>query len=114
MKTFIVAFATIALAVTAGATTKYNVTLFQRSVVNGTELKPGEYKVEVDGDKAIFKQGKKTFEAPVKSEDTTEKYNSNTVRYLPGDKVQEIRIGGTHTKLVFEGGGSTGTPAGLR
>lgn len=69
--------------------------------------------MEVDGDKVTFKQGKKTFEAPVKPENTAEKYNTNTIRYLPGDKVQDIGLGGTHTKPVFEGSGAD-TPGGSR
>lgn len=106
MNKLIIAFASVALAAAASAATRYNITLFQPSVINGTELKPGDYKVEVDGDKAVFKQGKKMFEAPVKLEESKDKYASNTVRYLLGGKVEEIRIGGTHTKLVFEGDGS--------
>lgn len=102
MKSLIIAFTAVALSAAAGAANRYSVTLFQTSVVNGAELKPGDYKVEVNGDKAIFKQGKKTVEAPVKVQDTDRKFASNTVRYLPGGKVEEIRIGGTHTKLVFE------------
>lgn len=112
MKKLIFAFVTVALAV-ASAATKYNVTLFQPSVVNGTQLKPGEYKVEVTGDKAVFTQGKQTFEAPVKLEETGDKANSNTIRYTEGNKIQEIRIGGSRTKLVF-GSASTETPANAR
>ena len=82
--------------------------------VNGTQLKPGDYKVEIAGDKVIFKQGKTAVEVAAKVEDATEKYNSNVVRYSEGGKMQEMRIGGTHTRLVFEGGGSTSAPAGDR
>lgn len=103
MKKLLIGFTTVALAV-ASAGTKYNVTLFQPSTVNGTELKPGDYKVEVDGSKAIFKTGKKVVEAPVKVEETSNKFSTNTVRYVEGTHVQEIRLGGTHTKLVFESG----------
>src|SRR5437868_6298218 len=101
MKKLIILFTTVALAA-ATAATKYNVTLFKPSVINGTELKPGDYKIEVEGNKAIFKQGKKTVEAPVKVKEADNKHNSNAVRYLEGGKVQEIRIGGTRTKLVFD------------
>jgi Ethanolamine utilization protein EutJ (predicted chaperonin) len=114
MKKLIIAFTTIALSVAASAATKYNVTLFQPSVINGTELKAGDYRVAVEDGKAVFTQGKKTFEAPVKVEDTTDKVSSNTVRYVEGTKVQEIRIGGTHTKLVFAGSGNADTSAGAR
>jgi hypothetical protein len=113
MTKLIFAFATVAL-VAASAATKYNVTLFQPSVVNGTELKPGDYKVEVEGDKAFFKQGKSSFEAPVRVQETGEKNKTNTVRYVQGTKVQEIRIGGTRTKLVFEGAPSPDPPAASR
>ena len=101
MKKLIILFTTVALAA-ASAATKYNVTFFQPSVINGTELKPGDYKIEVEGNKALIKQGKKTIEAPVKVEEASDKHNSNSVRYMEGGKVQEIRIGGSHTKLVFD------------
>jgi hypothetical protein len=102
MRKLCILFLTMALAIAiAGAATKYNVTLYQPSVVNGTELKPGDYKVEVTGDKATFKLGKTTVEVPVKVEETTQKNDTNAIRYVEGGKLQEIRIGGTHTKLVF-------------
>lgn len=93
-------FATLALA-TAGAATSYTVTFFEPVVVNGTTLKAGEYKVEVDSDKAIIKRGKAVAESPVKVESNDSKYRSTTVR-LAGTQVEEIRVGGTRTKLVFE------------
>jgi len=112
MKKLILTFVTVALAM-ASAATKYNVTLFQPTMVNGNELKPGDYKVEVNGDKAIFKTGKQTVETPVKVEEATDKNSANTVRYAEGNKLQEIRIGGSHTKLVF-GAGSNEAPTNAR
>ena len=114
MKKLIIAFGTFALAVVASAAAKYNVTLYEPSVVNGTQLKPGDYKVEIAGDKVIFKQGKTAVEVHAKVEDTGEKYSSNVVRYSEGGKMQEMRIGGTHTRLVFEGGGTASAAAGDR
>ena len=104
MKKFAIAFATLALAV-ASAASSHNVTLFQPTTVNGTELKPGDYKVEVEGNKAVFKQGKKAVEVSVKVEENAEKYGANSARYVEGSRLQELRIGGTHTKLVFENAG---------
>jgi len=114
MKKLIIAFGTFVLAVVASAATKYNVTLYEPSVVNGMQLKPGDYKVEIAGYKVIFKQGKTAVEVAAKVEDAAEKYNSNVVRYSEGGRMQEMRIGGTRTRLVFEGGGSTSAPAGDR
>jgi len=87
----------------------YHVTLLKPSVVAGKELKPGEYKVEVNNDKAVISHGKQSVEAKVKTETTDRKYGSTTVRYeLEGDKykMQEIGIGGTRTKLVISDSGT--------
>ena len=112
LKKLLFGISTVALAVGSAATT-YHVTLFQPSVVNGTELKPGDYKVEIKNDKAVFSQGKTSTEAPVKVvEDAQQKYRSNVVRYGPESRVQEVRFGGTKTKLVFGNDVSNATPAG--
>lgn len=103
MKKLLFGFSTIALAI-ASAAVNYKVTLFQPSIVAGTELKPGQYKIEVDNNKAVLKNGKTVVEADVKVETGDEKYPSTSVRYANADgkyKVQEIRVGGTNTKLVF-------------
>lgn len=103
MKKILIAFATVALAV-ASAAANYKVTLFQPSTIAGTELKPGDYKIEVKDNKAVVKSGKTVVEADVKIETTNEKFGSTSVRYSAADgkyQVQEIRLGGTNTKLVF-------------
>ena len=82
----------------------YHVTLLKPSVVAGKELKPGDYTIDVNADKAVISKGKQSVEAKVKTETTDRKYSSTTVRYeLEGEKykVQEIGIGGTHKKLVI-------------
>jgi hypothetical protein len=103
MKKILFGFATLALAVASAATT-YKVTLFQNSTINGTELKPGDYKFELIDNKVVVKSGKKTVEADVKVESASEKFGATSVRYTTVDgknQVQEIRLGGTSTKLVF-------------
>jgi hypothetical protein len=82
----------------------FRVTLFQSSTVNGTELKPGDYKIELKDSKVVISKGKQTVEAQVKVENGDSKYNATSVRYNNGEgkyKIQEIRLGGTKTKLVF-------------
>jgi hypothetical protein len=103
MKKIAFGFAVMSLAVASAADT-YRVTLFQPSVVAGKELKPGDYKVTVDGNKAVIRAGKEQVESQVKVESTENKFNATSVRYSNGDgkfKVQEIRLGNTKTKLVF-------------
>jgi hypothetical protein len=98
----VLAFAGIALA----AGKSYTVTLYAPAMVGTTELKPGEYRVEVENDKAVIKSGKKTQkETSVKVEAADAKYDRTSVRLGAGEKpqIQEIRLGGTNTKLVFTG-----------
>lgn len=110
MKKFVFSFALLALAV-ASAADSYRVTLFQPSVVNGKELKPGDYKVTVTDNKAVISQGKQSVEAPVKVEATEDKFGTTSVRYTNNEgkyNVQEIRLGNTKTKLVFQNADRSG------
>jgi hypothetical protein len=102
------AFATVALAA-ASAATKYNVAPFQPEVADHTELTNG-FKVEAEDNKPVSKHGK----APVRVQDTAGKNGTNAPRYFQGSKRQEIRFGGTRTKLVFEDDGSADSAAGSR
>jgi hypothetical protein len=102
-KKLIVLFVVLAGLVLANSAS-YTVTLFQPSVVGGTELKPGDYKLTVQDNKAIIQKGKDKAEATIKSESGDSKFASTSVRYVTSDgknKIQEIRLGGTTTKLVF-------------
>src|SRR5437773_1956824 len=110
----VVCLGTLALAAASAAGGAYRVTLYQPSVINGTELKPGDYRVEVNGNKATIKGDKQTVEASVNVEEASAKIATTTVRYTTGDgknKVEEIRLGGTKTKLVFGSSGNAGAPA---
>lgn len=99
---FLAIFLTFALFTASAAT--YNVTLFQPSLVAGKELKPGDYKIILEEGKAIIQKGKEKVEATVKVEQNDSKFSSTSVRYAEENgklKIQEIRLGGTTTKLVF-------------
>ncbi len=85
----------------ASAASSYSINLYQPTSVNGTEFKPGECKLEVKDNQVILKQGKKSVEAPVKVENSGQKFNITTVGYTNGNQIQEIRLGNTNTKLVF-------------
>lgn len=103
MKTVVLALTFLAVAAFANAKS-YNVKLFQPSIVGNTELAPGEYKVEVNESTATIRDGKQSVEASVKVEDSADKFAATSVRYQNGDgkyRIQEIRIGGTKTKIVF-------------
>lgn len=99
---FVFSFAIAALAIASAKS--YTVNLFQPATVGGKELAAGEYRVEVVNQKAVISNGKVDAEAPVKIEDGTAKYSSTTIRFNTDSgkyRIQEIRLGGTKTKLVF-------------
>jgi hypothetical protein len=83
----------------------YTVSLFQPSMIGTTELKPGEYKLEVNDQKAVITKGKVRTESDVKVEEGDTKFDTTTVRYVNNTdgkvRIQEIRLGGTKTKLIF-------------
>ena len=103
LKKFVLAFGILALAVASAE--NYRVTLSQPSTVKGTQLKAGEYRLNLENLKLTMVSGKQSVEVAVKVETMDKKYDSTAVRYTgAGEKqtISEIRIGGTKTKLVFE------------
>ena len=104
VKNFLLGFAFIALAV-ASAAGGYNVTFYQPVTINGSQLKPGDYKLELKDKTVVLKQGKTVTEAPVTIENDSQKYQRTAVR-INGAQVEEIRIGGTSTRVVFDKAGN--------
>jgi hypothetical protein len=111
-------FTTLAVfAFAAGSSSRF--TLSQPTVIAGQELKPGDYRVEWNGEKATIKGGKQSVEAAVKMETGTQRFSSTAIRYETVDgkaQLNEIWIGGTKTKLIFvdQARGSAGQPASVR
>jgi hypothetical protein len=102
MKRFVLGFVILALGVASAET--YRFTLFQPSVVQGTELKAGDYKLDLQDSKVVIKSGRQSVEATVKVENSETKFTATTVRYTVENgkhSIQEIRLGGSKTKLVF-------------
>ncbi len=82
----------------------YEIVLNNPAQVSGTELKAGTYKVDVAGDKSRSSTWKHKVECAVKVEESDQKYSATTVRYGMVDgkyRVNEIHLGGTNMKLVF-------------
>src|SRR5579864_4902953 len=91
----------------AYAASSYLVTLYKPTTINGTQLKPGDVKLELEGDKVVIKQGKTSVESSVTVQNASQKFLVTTVGYSgdsANNQVQEIRLGGTSTKLLFEAG----------
>jgi hypothetical protein len=83
----------------------YSVSLTKPTMIGATELKVGDVRIELDGDKAVLRQGKVQTESAVKVEEAETKFSNTVVRYAnaPDGKqhIQEIRLGGTRTRIVF-------------
>lgn len=102
------ALATLALAA-ASAASHYTLHLDSAQFAGDKELKAGEYRIEVVGDKATFKSGKEVIEVPVAVQKSEHKYALTTYQSVD-KKIQEIDLGGTSTKIVL-GGAASGSAA---
>lgn len=109
MKKLIVLFALLALVAAIAGTVpalgpSYNVKLLRPSVLKGTALKEGEYRLSLNKDTATLGNGKVSIEVPVKVETSESKFDTTAIRYTDQDGksvISEIRVGGTKTKVVF-------------
>jgi len=93
----------------ASAASSHHVNLRQTVTIGTTQLKAGEYSVEMQGSKAVFKSGKNVVEVPATLSQNDHKYGANGV-VTTGSKLIEIDLGGTTEKIVFssEAGQSAG------
>jgi len=91
-----------ALAVTSGAA-NHHVNFNRPAVLGDSELKSGEYRLELDGNKLTLTNGKTLVEADVSVETSPTRFIETTQCCLESGKyhLREIRIGGTNTKVVF-------------
>src|SRR5712675_2120193 len=106
-KRFAFAVATLALGV-ASAASSYKVKLEAPLSIGDTELKAGEYKVEMQGEKAIFKSGKTVIEVSATMGKSEHKYYRTSV-VTEGSKLQEIDFGGTTESMLFKSNGISAT-----
>jgi hypothetical protein len=111
MKKLVVVFAILVLAAMAFAGTipvgknSFHITLLQPSVVNGTELKPGDYKLNLSESKITLVQGKISVEAAATFETADSKFDNTAIRYTQQNgkqTVAEIRLGGSKTRVVLK------------
>jgi hypothetical protein len=104
------AFLLVTLALAVASAKTYEVTLYNPSVLAGTELKAGDYTLDWDGSSMVLKRGKVAVESPVRVEKMNSDFRSTSVRLERRDgkfHVQEIRLKGTDVKLVVGEGGAT-------
>ena len=98
---------TLTLALTA-AENRYNLKVSSPTWVGATELKPGDYKIEMQGDKAVIRTGKTTtVEAPATLVNGDRKFSVTAIETGAGSKVTAIELGGTTSKIVLKSAPAT-------
>ena len=93
---------------TAGlaAAKSYDIDLLATAKAGAVELKPGDYKLKVEGSQAILTgQNGKSFNIPVKVENSGKKFSDTrieTVNQNGMDTIQSIDLGGSDTRLSLK------------
>lgn len=90
--------ATLALGTAYAA--PYDVTILNNVAVGKTQLKAGDYKVEMQGDKALFTSGKKTVGIPATVQKNDQAFAS-TVLVSRHSQLEEIDLAGTQDRIIF-------------
>ncbi len=98
----VLALATLSI----GSAKTYEIILSGPSRAGSIDLKPGQYKLKVEGSNAIFTDvnSYKSYTTPVKIETTEKKFDGTRVQSTKDgnvDKIEEIDLGGSKTKLGF-------------
>jgi hypothetical protein len=83
----------------------YDVVLSAPAIAGATQLKPGEYKVKVQGSEAVFidQQSSKSFSIPVKIENGSKKFGYTSIESTNNggmDTIQSIDLADSNTRLV--------------
>jgi hypothetical protein len=88
----------------AAAASSYHVKISDPTWVGTTELKPGEYAVQVEGDKVTFKMGKNVITVPAKVEENASKFADNQMLMKSENgqsKLKELDLAGTKSKILL-------------
>lgn len=84
------------------------ITVADTVTVGSTQLKPGDYRVKVDGDKVTIElHNKVVATAEGKWEPRNERFESTAIIYDANHQVQEIRFSGQKDALVLTSGGAS-------
>ena len=106
IKSLLITGALAVASLSVASAKSYDIVLANPTQVANQQLKPGEYKVKVEGNTAVFtdvESGKK-FTAPAKIETAPKKFDLTAVGTQKKSDVEQmnsIELGGTNTKLEF-------------
>lgn len=96
----------VGVMIAIAANNNYHVQIYQDSIIGGKSVKAGDYKIELQNNNAVLTQGKQTIEVPAHVESGAKKFSSTEMEYR--DKtLQEIHVGGSKAKIIFDGANAT-------
>ena len=91
--------ATLALGI-ASAASSYTITVPKALSIGETKINAGQYKLEVEGNQAIFKHGKESIPVPVTVEKTASTIRDTKIE-TESTRLRAINVGGTNLRIVF-------------
>jgi hypothetical protein len=105
-KTLLIAGALTLASFGIASAKSFDVVLSTPTMAGSTELKPGEYKLKIEGSQAVFTeaQSSKSFTVPVKVENADKKFDRTIVESTNQngmDNIRSIDLAGSTTKLEF-------------
>jgi hypothetical protein len=82
----------------------YDIVLSAPAKAGATELKPGDYKLKIEGSQAVFTDAEnaKSVSVPVRVENSDKKFNNTVVESTSQDgmdNIHAIDLGGSNTRL---------------
>jgi hypothetical protein len=104
VKSFLIASALTLASFGIVSAKSYDFVLTAPAMAGSNQLKPGQYRVKVEGSQAIFtdENSSKTITVPVKIEQADHKFDHTSVQSTSNngvDTIQVIELGGSATKL---------------
>ena len=102
MKRLLLAITLLGASIASAKT--YSIKLSSPAFIGNSQLKSGEYRLELKGDSVLVKDGKMVSEFPVHVENEARKFDNTSVTTSSeggSNRIEEIHLGGTTVKLVF-------------
>ena len=111
MRKFVLTLTALGVFTLSAANRSYHVSILQDSIIDGKQVKAGDYKLEMkDSNTAVLKHGKTTVEVPAREETAPQKFPSTEMEYINNNNLRAVDIGSSTTKIVFTS--ATGNAAG--
>ncbi len=102
---FVLTFLAAGAIMASAASGTYKVSVLENSVIDGKQVKAGDYKIEMkDGNTAILKHGRDVVEVPAHEKTVANKFPTTELQYDNQNHLNQINIGGTKTAIVFTPG----------